>query len=151
VLGILIIIVGALTHSCDRDSARTKYDPKTPTTIASIISSSDAGATATFSDGVLTLTYSINPWLLTASTTKSTMLSFARTFFEQAFLSEQVRYACIVATGSLRDVRGNTSQGRLGELCLSRENALQTHWSNVVSTDIPKFADRVYMHPSLDK
>ncbi len=150
VLCIVIIIVVGIIYGSSHDAGRPKYDPANPLTITAIIGSSDAGATASLANGVLTLTYSIDPWLLTVSTAKSTMLSFARTFFEQAFLPEQVRYACIVATGTFKDVRGNTSQGRVGNLCMNRANALLTNWSNVASSDIPKFADRAYMHPSFD-
>lgn len=151
VLVLIVIFIAIIINAADNDAIRPKYNPSSPETITTIIGSVDARATARVANGILTLTYSLDPWLLTASTAKFTMLSFAKRFFEQVFQSTKIDYACIVATATLKDIRGNTTQGRVSNLCVTRENAQHTNWPNMALDDIPRIADQAFIHPSFDK
>ena len=84
VAGIVIAaIIGGVAFFGDRSEAPA-FDANQPETITQIISEAKAHPAGRFENGKLSLTYSIDPWLLTASTAKSIFFSQAKTFFKDA-------------------------------------------------------------------
>lgn len=150
---ILIVIVGwAIYKGSNNDTVGSPaFDPSKPETIAGIISESSARPTATFEDGKLSLSYSLDPWMLTASTGKTEFYFQAKNFFGEAFSSPIVQRACIEATATFHDIKGNESQGKAGELCMSRGNAAGVRWDNIDTDNIPQIADSSFLHPAFDK
>ena len=113
--------------------------------------SSTAHPTASFEGGKLSLTYSIDPWMLTASTAKSTFLFQAKRFFKEAFTSPVVQFACVEGTATFKDIRGNESRGKAIQLCMSRSNALRVNWDNIDTDKLPQIVDSSFIHPGFTK
>ncbi len=94
------------------------------------------------------MSLNLDPWLLTESTARDYFFMKARyDFFPKVFRGSQIREACLEGTGTLRDVRGNRSRGKLILVCLTSKNAKTVNWQNVYTDDLVKFSDEVWQHP----
>jgi hypothetical protein len=152
---IILIVIGfgiwESGTSDKSDADNVVFDKSKPESIKTIIHEGKANPTATFRDGKLTLTYSIEPWLLTASIAKTQFYVMARESFPKAFSSPAVQHACVEGIATFHDIRGNQSQGTAIVLCMSRNNALGVRWDNVDSDDLPSIADNSFIHPSFNR
>lgn len=144
----LAIAVGIpIIANLNKTGVTASFDPSKPETITAIISETTAHPTASFEAGKLSLTYSIDPWMLTASTAKSTFLYQAKRFFKEAFTSPAVQSACVEGTATFHDIRGNDSRGKAIQLCMSRDNARRVNWNNIDTDKLPQIADTSFIHP----
>jgi hypothetical protein len=154
-LVVVLVVVTFVTFDflADKISGRgsNAFDINKPETIASIIHEAVASPNATFRDGKLSLTYSIDPWLLTASTAKSQFFFKAKEFFSSAFNSPRVQFACVEGSATFRDIRGNESQGKAISLCMSRDSAYGVKWENIEIDQMLLLVDSSFIHPSFNK
>jgi hypothetical protein len=142
-----MIIIGEHTSDNKTETAAS-YDVDHPETITRTIHEKRANAVARLDNGKLLLTYSIDPWALTTGTAKSIYYFKAKKFFQDAFRSPVVQYACVEGTGTFKDVRGRESQGKAIELCMSRTNASTVQWTNLDDSNLLLIADSSYVHPA---
>jgi hypothetical protein len=150
-LGLIALIIAIAIIGDLAGEKRPAFDAQNPNTITVIISEPKAHAVATFANGNLSLIYSIDPWLLTASTGKFAFLSDAKTFFKDAFTSPVVQYGCIEGTATFKDIRGNERQEMAIELCMSRADAAGVNWDGFDQNNLPSIADRSFVHPAFNK
>ena len=149
---IFIIFAGWLIYEVgNRNGVSAIFDQNKPETISGIISESSARPKATFEDGKLFLTYSLDPWMLTASTGKNMLYLHAKNFFSEAFSSPLVQSACIEATATFHDIKGDENQGKAGEQCMSGNSAAGVRWDNIDTDNIPRIVDYNFIHPSFDR
>jgi hypothetical protein len=151
---ILIGVGGGLWNIVTNDKTGADnhlVDASKPESIKNIIHESAASPTATFRDGTLSLTYSIDPWLLTTSTAKTQFFFKAKEFFPKAFGWPAVQDACVEGSATFHDIRGNESQEPAMWLCMSRASALEVKWDNVDSNNLPSIVDRGFVHPSFNR
>ena len=118
--------------------------------VTRIISNKEAELSLTAQDSKLTVVYKIDPWALTAGTSRRTFLSHAKDIvpdiFEQCpqFSEVEVRIK-----GMFVDKRGNESSEDAAWIRFTRNNAATVNWKNVLSENLPDIADKSWLHPAL--
>ena len=84
---------------------------------------------------------------LSASLQKTATLGDSAEIFEKAFAEradlESLRLAWYI---ELVDQKGNTSEGEVIQITFTRENASTINWDNVLTSNIPKIADKYWEH-----
>ncbi|MGD0106391.1 MAG: zinc ribbon domain-containing protein [Rhodopila sp.] len=151
---IILIVAGFVTWAVITDNKSgensTTFDVNEPQTITSIIHGATAHPTATFDNGKLSLTYSIEP-IITTSLAKNAFFIQAKEFFQTAFSSPLVHSACVEGTATFQDIRGNQSQGKALSLCMSHATENSVRWDNIYTGNMPSIADTSFIHPSFNK
>jgi hypothetical protein len=118
--------------------------------LARIIGEKNAELSSKAQSSKLTVVYKIDPWALTAGTSRRMFLSHAKdivpAIFEQCpqFSEVEVRIK-----GKFVDKRGNETVDDAGWISFTRHNADTVNWDNVRSDDLPEIADESWLHPAL--
>ena len=145
------VIVYPQVSSDQPSRPKAEFDPARPESIVSEVQSENARAAATFDAGELRLEYSIMPWALTTGTARRQYYSHAKRLIPIAFRSPKVAVFCNVITATFKDIRGHEAESRAAELCFTRASAARVNWENVDFDNLPRIADRAWIHPGFAK
>lgn len=151
IVGIVIVIFFWFAEIKDAKRADEIETASSPNELVSLlINEADAKVEAKRSGSLLSVSYSLAPWALTVSTTKSTFNLQTSEIVPKVFKRfPDIQQIEITGIGSFRDARGHESIDPALRVKFTRVNADTVNWEKVYSADIPKIADRFWMHPSL--
>jgi len=57
----------------------------------------------------------------------------------------------VSATGEFRDIRGNLNEEEAIRFVFTRSNSATIHWDKIAYSDMPKVADKYWIHPAMRK
>lgn len=154
VVGIAVLFGAGmgLISAIDSPAPGRPFDPSRPESIVNEVpDSARRTATASFNGGVLQLTYSIDPWALTAGAARDQFYLQATKLIPKAFTAGAVLRFCDVVTATFKDVYGHDSRLTAGIICLNKATAAKVNWPEFDSDNLPRIADEFFLHPGFAK
>lgn len=128
---------------------REKRRLEDPTEVARLLIGSDrAKATGNITSDRFVVSYSLEPWALTTSTTRMSWEEHVVKAVPEIFARfPKINTVVIQGRGKFRDVRGNESEKDALVATFHRANAAAIHWDRIDHSKVDQLADTFWQHP----
>jgi hypothetical protein len=120
--------------------------------VRTFISETDARAVASLEDGVVTISFNLEPWSLLNSVARWTFNDRSMQLFDNIFRNfNDAERIEITAYAAFVDIRGNEKRGKAAYATLTRRTATGIDFRNVKNENLSSIVDDYWMHPALLK